>query len=168
MTAMRDLKAIKEFILAGNALFTIKSRRTGERFTFKVRGVQPQAEQPPTHWNVAVLYGPDNTRHYKHFGRIIDEDFVASGGIKTKAESVFITAFDWFWTKLRLGSDPLARCEFFHAGRCGRCGRLLTTPESVSAGIGPECRDKMDFEAAGGASQLLASLFGDQGDSDDE
>jgi hypothetical protein len=29
--------------------------------------------------------------------------------------------------------------EVWHEGRCGRCGRALTVPESVERGIGPEC-----------------------------
>jgi hypothetical protein len=26
-----------------------------------------------------------------------------------------------------------------HEGKCCRCGRTLTTPESIERGIGPEC-----------------------------
>jgi hypothetical protein len=29
--------------------------------------------------------------------------------------------------------------EFRHEGRCGRCGRTLTVPESIDSGFGPEC-----------------------------
>lgn len=32
----------------------------------------------------------------------------------------------------------------FHAGRCGRCGRLLTTPESIESGLGPDCITKIE------------------------
>ena len=27
----------------------------------------------------------------------------------------------------------------YHEGKCCRCGRTLTTPESIKKGIGPEC-----------------------------
>lgn len=30
----------------------------------------------------------------------------------------------------------------FHSGRCGVCGRLLSNPESVERGIGPDCASK--------------------------
>lgn len=29
--------------------------------------------------------------------------------------------------------------NFYHMGICGRCGRALTTPESITRGIGPVC-----------------------------
>lgn len=29
--------------------------------------------------------------------------------------------------------------EVWHEGRCGRCGRALTVPESIASGIGPVC-----------------------------
>jgi hypothetical protein len=29
--------------------------------------------------------------------------------------------------------------EIWHEGRCGRCGRKLTVPESIHNGYGPEC-----------------------------
>ena len=29
--------------------------------------------------------------------------------------------------------------EVWHEGRCGRCNRALTVPESIASGIGPEC-----------------------------
>jgi len=29
--------------------------------------------------------------------------------------------------------------ELMHEGRCGRCGRPLTRPESIQSGIGPIC-----------------------------
>ena len=37
----------------------------------------------------------------------------------------------------------LARFEFRHEGRCGRCGRALTVPESIDTGFGPHCAAEM-------------------------
>jgi hypothetical protein len=31
----------------------------------------------------------------------------------------------------------------WHEGRCGRCGRRLTVPESIESGYGPECIGKI-------------------------
>lgn len=144
---------IREFVLAGNALFTLKSNRTGEHYTFKVRAAVPQADKLPTHWNVSVLRGRDNSRDYKWIGRI-DREGVFFGGLE---HTQSFRGFAWCWEHLdRCGE----RFEFNHAGRCGRCGRLLTTPESVEKGIGPECQDKMAFEAMGGVDGLLDQLFG--------
>jgi hypothetical protein len=47
-------------------------------------------------------------------------------------------AFAWFWDRLRNGNLP-EQVEVHHEGRCGRCGRALTVPESIESGFGPEC-----------------------------
>ena len=159
-------KQVREFILAGNALFTLKSLKTGKHFTFKVQQQmhwdvalnKSVAVSPPT-WNVKVLNGPDNSRNYKWIGRI------TSGGSEAflhKPGMISADGFNWFWTMLKRKNEErfVEQCQFQHAGRCGRCGRLLTVPASIESGIGPECQDRMAFEAAGGAQGLLNQLFG--------
>lgn len=42
------------------------------------------------------------------------------------------------WFGKTAGQD-LPECEVWHEGRCGRCGRKLTVPESIETGIGPDC-----------------------------
>jgi Family of unknown function (DUF6011) len=45
------------------------------------------------------------------------------------------------WALVRVWNDlPLPEgYRLHHEGRCGRCGRLLTVPESITSGYGPEC-----------------------------
>lgn len=153
-------KQIREFILAGNALFTLKSLRTGKHFTFKVKRrmqVDPQTctQVPlqPASWVVNVLNGPDNTSNYKYLGHINAEEQFFTSAQMTPARK----GFAWCWKNLERCGE---RFEFRHAGRCGRCGRLLTHPDSIESGIGPECQDKMAFEAMGGVDGLMNQLFG--------
>jgi hypothetical protein len=43
------------------------------------------------------------------------------------------------------GQDDLAdvlEAELVALGRCRRCGRGLTDPTSLKAGLGPDCREK--------------------------
>lgn len=49
----------------------------------------------------------------------------------------------------------LNKLLYYHEGRCGRCARRLTVPESIINGLGPECADKV-----GGRNilDLLANL----------
>ena len=47
-------------------------------------------------------------------------------------------AWRWFDANLQAGRVP-EQLEVWHEGRCGRCGRALTVPESIERGIGPEC-----------------------------
>ena len=126
------------FALAGKAIFTVVSKKTGARFTFKVRA----AENGPFHF-VSVLTGPDNTQDYKYLG-YLRRGVYFHGGAKAKiaADAPSAKAFDWFWRAL--ARDALGdRAEVHHCGQCGRCGRALTVPESIQSGFGPECINKV-------------------------
>ena len=53
-----------QFALAGNARFTLVSKSTQARFTFKVK----QSEDNATMHFVSVLTGPDNWSNYSYLG----------------------------------------------------------------------------------------------------
>lgn len=123
---------VRQFMLAGNATITVVNEQTGNRFTFKVR--QPAKGKP--HF-VQVLTGPDNTSDYTFLGTIFNAQDYRHGkrsSISQNAPSAKV--FGWFWSHL----DNLpAQVHVYHEGRCGRCGRKLTVPESIQSGFGPEC-----------------------------
>lgn len=124
---------LKKFALAGNATFTVTSRRTGTRFTFKVR--QPSPEKP--HF-VKVLTGSDNENSYTYLGTIFNGTDYRHGRRSSVSEQApSATAFAWLWS--HIGDDLSKAVEIHHAGTCCRCGRKLTVPESIESGIGPEC-----------------------------
>lgn len=123
------------FVLAGHAVFTLENRKTGGRFTFKID--QPDNDAP--HF-VSVLTGPDNQGDFTFLGTIFDGGRYAHGkksGIGADAQSAKV--FAWFWAKALEKAIP-DQVEIYHLGRCGRCGRSLTVPESVRTGLGPKCR----------------------------
>lgn len=125
--------ALEKFVLAGFSIFTVENCKTGGRFTFKVK--QRKNEGP--HF-VAVLTGADNTVDFQFLGTIFDGETYRHGtksGIGSDAQSAKV--FDFFWKN----RDRLPeQIEIYHMGRCGRCGRPLTVPESVRTGLGPKCR----------------------------
>jgi len=124
---------LKQFALMGNATFTVRSCKTGTRFTFRVR--QPKDDAP--HF-VSVLNGPDNESNYAFLGTIFNgEKFVHGRKSRITPEAPSAVAFNWVWA--HIGNGLEGKVEIFHEGKCCRCGRKLTTPESVEAGIGPEC-----------------------------
>ncbi len=134
-----DAELAKTYILAGKAIVTLRSSRTGTRFTFRIRRAKGNGP-----YFVSVLTGPDNTSAYSYHGTLfeVEGDVVVTGRSKVSADAPSAKAFAWSWRKLRVGQLP-AELEIFHSGRCGRCGRALTTPESVTRGIGPECAKRI-------------------------
>jgi Family of unknown function (DUF6011) len=135
---MSVLEKPAQFALAGNAVFTLVSLKTGTRFTFKVRA----AETGPMHF-VSVLTGPDNTQDYRYLG-FLRRGIYFHGGAKAKIDrnALSALAFDYFWRWAARGQMP-GNLHVFHEGRCGRCGRALTVPESIKSGFGPECIGKV-------------------------
>ena len=135
---MSALENPMRFALAGNATFTIVSTRTGARFTYKVNA----AENGPMHF-VKVLTGPDNIQDYRYLG-FMRRGVYFHGGAKAKIgrEAPSAVAFKWFWENLSKGGVS-STMEIHHEGKCGRCGRALTVPESIQSGFGPECVTKI-------------------------
>jgi len=64
---MTDLDAIRSFILAGKAIFTLENIENGNRVTYKVH--KPGKDTP---WFVMYLSGPDNETHYSYLGAIFE------------------------------------------------------------------------------------------------
>lgn len=128
---------VERFALAGRATFTLLNPLTGNRRTYRVA----RSKDGRVHF-VSVLVGPDNTSNYGYIGFIRGGAF-RHGGAKAVAgsDSVAVRAFDWFWRHRRaLAETPV---EVWHEGRCGRCGRALTVPESIQTGLGPECAGRV-------------------------
>ncbi len=126
------------FIFAGKAIFTLVSQRTGSRYTFAVSKSKPNPQFPKQSFFVGLLAGPDNTRDYRYIGMIPQ-----GGGFRTTRASKLsmsatpVQAFNWFMNCLMTGK--VHGVEVYHAGRCARCARRLTVPESIASGFGPEC-----------------------------
>lgn len=129
-----DAGQARQFILAGNARVTLKSTQTGKHFTYRVR----KAKDDDVFF-VGVLKDGDNENGYAPLGIITKKrEFKILRRCSFREYSPCWAAFDWMWTRLQANkiSDAM---EFWHEGRCGRCGRALTDPDSIESGFGPEC-----------------------------
>lgn len=128
---------IKPFVLGGNAIVTIESGKTGQHFTYKII----RSKNDDNLYFIKLLRGPDNLNDYTYVGCYFADTkaFV----VEKKYRNVDVNA----WPKsirairyvfLNLDDVPYL-IRVYHEGRCCRCGRVLTTPESIRKGIGPEC-----------------------------
>lgn len=129
-----------------NGKYTIRNREDGKHRTLEISTQAADAKFAPGERVVALLTGPDNTADYTGFG------FVNENGIhvwKSKRGQVGKKSeWEWYaeilWSlALDGGFSPYAdRYEFLSEGRCIKCNRSLTTPESILSGIGPVCAEK--------------------------
>lgn len=134
---------IAQFLLAGNATFTLVSTSTKARFTYRVSRADGEDKGRP--WFVGLLTGSDNEHSYSYAGCMFPGSFDLRFGRKSKVspEAPSMKALTWFLANLGAAvagkSNKLSQVEFYHEGRCGRCGRKLTVPTSVVTGLGPDC-----------------------------
>ena len=136
--------AISEFLFAGAATFTLVSLVTGRRFTYKaqVKKTDMKAGLADCAYFVQLLRGPDNTADYAYLGVLRRPDrFFTTPKSRITQHPTSHAALLWFLEALKADrQDVLGKqLEFWHTGRCCYCTRLLTVPESVERGIGPEC-----------------------------
>lgn len=144
-----------EFLLAGRAIFTVDlpaGHSSGRpHVTYRVTTPPDGAPNSGEIYFVSVLSGPDNEADYAYLG-VLDPK---TGSIRRTAKSRlapddfrFRLAVRVFLNILADNTQALtdAGWKLHHEGRCGRCGRLLTVPESIETGIGPECAAKLGIE----------------------
>lgn len=125
-----------DFILGGKSLFTLLNTKTGNRFTFKVK-----KDKVSDIYFVSVLTSPDI---YSFIGTIFEKNkFVHSKKSKISTDAQSVKVFKYVFNKL-VSSELEDYIELWHEGRCGKCGRVLTVPTSISTGFGPDCLRRLN------------------------
>jgi|SRR5688572_3210975 len=131
----------ENFILAGKAIVTLESEKTGAHYTYRIN----KADKGDF-WFVNLLTGPDNTSDYTYVGvlggKADDRHLKLTGKSKFTPEAKPVVAFQYVWDRVFSGKLP-AQAVIRHEGKCGCCGRALTVPASIDRGIGPECAKKI-------------------------
>jgi len=142
----------RQFITAGRAVFTVEipeDRRADNKahYTFRVSLKKAKGNYGDTYF-VSLLTGPDNTADYSYMGILNPQ----TGVVRTTQASLRFAetyplrlinrVFNRIWND-DAESVVAAGFDIHHEGRCGRCGRRLTVPESIETGLGPECAGRV-------------------------
>lgn len=129
----------KEFITAGKATFTVHNDK-GEHYTYRITKKEYS-------WGflffIGLLTGPDNESSYTYMGALRDNKCGITKASKMSPTSLPVQVFNWAMSVIAKGKTVPEGYGILHEGHCGRCGRTLTTPESIERGIGPECAQIM-------------------------
>lgn len=142
--------ALLQFIRAGAAIITVKSRKTGHRFTYRFG--RPKGEPQPGRSRpvfLSLLTGAGNESDYSFLGTCFDADLgrwqLKTGrSTRVSQDALGMKGAVWLCRHLTLSPETLfTQAEVWHEGRCGRCGRKLTVPSSIDTGFGPECAGKV-------------------------
>jgi hypothetical protein len=138
-----NISDAKKVMFAGKATLTFLSVITQTRFTFKIIRFRDKKENPmPENKRplaVKVLTGSNNESDYSKIGYIFNNSLFMhdkKSNISGNAKSV--NAFSYVFQNI-IRELENTNLEIYHSGQCCRCGRLLTDPESIKSGLGPEC-----------------------------
>ena len=139
---IENARVLAGYIGAGGGKITIRSVKTGTRYTYKFR--VPKGDDPNKPIFVSLLNGPDNESCFTYIGCIWGrgDAMTFNYGHKSKVgrDASSVKAFEWMFRRMLAGKDMAGIVEVWHEGVCGKCGRALTVPESIQAGLGPVCR----------------------------
>lgn len=128
---------VPTYTLAGRSTITLLSGESGNRFTYKIQ----QCKDNNQLYFVHLLHGLDNERDYRYVGCYYanSHTFVPVRTYHHSPQHAWppsLRAVAFFFA--RLYTLP-CHLHVYHEGTCGKCGRKLTTPESIERGLGPEC-----------------------------
>lgn len=164
---LQSWETVEEFVFAGNATFTLVSLKTGVRFTYIVRvkkgDLESLAQSQKQHdilggshlamqssevvYFVNLLRGPNNEQDFAYMGVMRQQParfFWTQASGKVGRGAPAHKAIVWMLDAMNCRRAVLGKTlQVWHEGRCGRCGRKLTVPESIAAGLGPECVGRM-------------------------
>lgn len=133
---------VKKYILGGNSIFTVQNSETKNRFTYNIK----QGKKNQKLFWVSVLVGTDNMKDYKFIGCFsLEKGYLHSTSSKVTIKAQSVRVIDYYLRKLFNNTLPL-NIRTFHLSYCGRCGKPLTTPDSIESGFGPTCIQAIGFQ----------------------
>lgn len=144
-------------LLAGDCRFTIVSRRTQVRHTFRVTEApaNPKFARSGPAWFVKALVGPDNGSDYAYIGMLrapaagVVPTFSLTDASRATPDDARVKGLQWLFGAMRqYATNPNAvaaweQVEVWHSDTCARCGLALTDPDSIASRLGPECYQKV-------------------------
>lgn len=112
--------------------FTVKSKKTGKDFTFKVANKSWNGKTY-THVSVETQY-----LDWSYLGTFFNGKIYHKKQVVNSPSAV---AIGWLLTNVQQGNFIKLdeSVEVMHLGNCIRCGRTLTDAQSIERGLGSEC-----------------------------
>ena len=138
---------VLDFLLAGRCKTTIKSSKTGQKYTYKIQIRKDDkakvGEDKLYFINLAYDY-----MKFKYAGCLIVNtktkrvEFRQGKSGKCLPDTPSIKGLTWLIKRQMVGQDT-SGLEVYHLGECAKCGRPLTDPVSIEYGLGPTCRKRV-------------------------
>ena len=128
------------FMLAGKAEFVLHSTKTNEDFKFLITRRESNSNKEEYVYFVNIVLA----REKIYAGHIRfdtnTEEFIFTQGNKGQSspKDRNVRTLMYVLNKL-IRYESIDTLRVYHVGKCGRCSKRLTTPESILTGLGPTC-----------------------------
>ena len=132
--------------------YTITNSK-GEHRTFRIKRQKKDAKFAPGARILSLMIGSDNENSYKGFAFVQEDKIHIWKSCSNKVNDYYAKLMKAAIDAIQASESENVETRFICSGhqyavmlskRCVRCNRKLTNPESIKAGIGPECATK-DF-----------------------
>lgn len=126
-------KYLEKYVFAGNAYFTLTSKKTNTHYTYNIY----RKKNSPI-WYVKIHDGHSNV--YSGYIKVINgiyKYYKGSSGNYDMSDNRILSLM-WFIRHMK-DVDITDKIILQHVGKCCKCGRKLTDPKSIELGVGPEC-----------------------------
>lgn len=124
---------LEKYIFAGNAYFTLTSKKTNCHYTYNIY----RKKNSPL-WFVKIHDGHSHV--YSGYIKKINgvyRYYKGAAGTYTMNDNRILSLM-WFIRHIN-DADIDTKVTLQHTGKCCKCGRKLTDPKSIELGVGPEC-----------------------------
>lgn len=128
-------------VIIPNGTFTVRNLKKGTHRTVKIHTARRGKLEGQR--IISLMTGPDNVNNYKGFGFVNDNNIRVWKKNEGNRLLEFLAQTVADWTMGRSEDYSRIGVELMISKRCIRCNRKLTTPESIEAGIGPECAGRL-------------------------
>jgi hypothetical protein len=117
-----------------NGIITVENPARGTHRTFRIETQPADARFAPGERILSLLIGADNGSDYLGIGFVKDDGRVILWRrYQTEQYHALVRVLQKVEHFKSIG------LVYHYEGRCRRCNRVLTTPESIKSGIGPTC-----------------------------
>jgi len=130
-----------QYMLAGNCTVTLVSKKTKAMITCKLKKIK--SKRADGNEFIYLLNVPDGSKSIYagvvYFNASGDK-FEFSTGVKGQVQESDIRVKSVLYVINKLLAEKYdLEVEVYHSGKCGRCNKKLTVPDSIVTGLGPEC-----------------------------
>lgn len=127
---------ISNYIKGGHAVVTLTSD-SGNYYTYAFSAPKNRKSNEDTLFIQVLICN----NIWNYVGMFKANNFHLTKASKYSVESPIVKGVAYIMKLMLKPGYSDDRMHLFHEGVCARCGRSLTNPDSLEAGIGPVCRD---------------------------